>query len=433
MLLNLLSSGASSGLTYEALLVLALVLLLGLYTGRWFEKIKLPHITGYIIMGVIIGGVLVAFGFGETVESLEVVSSVALGFIAFGIGTELEFDKLKKSGKEVVVITIIQAILAAGVTILGLLSLNLIWPGLVSLPIALVLGAIATATAPAPIMLLTRKYKAKGPLTDILLPLVGMDDAVGIILFGVLLSVANSLNTGADLSVVKMLEGPMLELLFSAVIGALVGFIAAKLIKKIRSRDSQKEEVFLSISVFAVFITVAFAKMHLAIGDFPIHLSPILTPMIMGVVLTNSLSRVRAHDVNLSVESFSAPILIAFFTLAGSELVVAFAHNTDVPYGMLFGITAAYIVLRSIGKVYGAHLGGKLMNSHRSVKKYLGICLLPQAGVALGMAYQAKNDFGEPGTYILIIVLIATLVYEMFGPIGVKLALHEANEIILDK
>lgn len=430
MYLNLLSSGASS-LTYEALLVLALVLLLGLYAGRWFEKIKLPHITGYIIMGVIIGGILILLGLGETVESLEVVSSVALGFIAFGIGTELEFSKLKKSGKEVVVITIIQAVLAAGVTILGLLALNLIWPGLVSLPIALVLGAIATATAPAPIMLLTRKYKAKGPLTDTLLPLVGMDDAVGIVLFGILLSVANSMNTGADLSVIEMLEGPLFELLFSAVVGALVGFVTAKMIKKIKSRDSQKEEVFLSVSVFAVFVTVAFAKMHLAIGGFEIHLSPILTPMIMGVVLTNSLSRVRSHDVNLSVESFSAPILIAFFTLAGSELVVAFAHNTDVPYGMIFGITAAYLVLRTIGKVYGAHLGGKLMNSHRSVKKYLGVCLLPQAGVALGMAYQAKNDFGTEGTYVLIVVLIATLVYELFGPIGVKKALHDANEIQL--
>ena len=206
-------------MSYESLLVLAIVLLLGLYTGRWFEKIKLPHITGYIIMGVVIGGILVALNLTSAVESLEIVSSVALGFIAFGIGTELEFDKLKKSGKEVVVITIIQAVLASVVTIGGLLALNLIWPGLVSLPIALVLGAIATATAPAPIMLLTRKYRAKGPLTDTLLPLVGMDDAVGIILFGVLLSVANSIKGGTELSVVKMLEGPMFELLFSAIIG----------------------------------------------------------------------------------------------------------------------------------------------------------------------------------------------------------------------
>ena len=355
MVLNLLSSEVS--FTYPALLILALVLLSGLYAGRFFEKIKLPHITGYIIMGVIIGGVLVGLHLSEAVEHLEIVSSVALGFIAFGIGTELEFSKLKKSGKEVVVITIVQAVLASVVTIIGLLALNLIWPGLVSLPIALVLGAIATATAPAPIMLLTRKYKAKGHLTDTLLPLVGMDDAVGIVLFGVMLSIANALKGESTLSIVEMLEGPLFELLFSAIIGGIIGFIAAKLIKVVQSKDMQKEEVFLSVSVFAVFAAVAFAKMGLSFGSFQVHLSSILTPMIMGVVLTNSLSRVRAHDVNLSVESFSGPILIAFFTLAGAELVVAFAHNADVQYGMIIGITAIYIIFRSIGKVYGALLG----------------------------------------------------------------------------
>lgn len=427
--LSTVDSIAGASMLYESLLVLALVLLLGLYSGRLFEKIKLPHITGYIIMGVLIGGILVALSLTKTVENLEIVSSVALGFIAFSIGTELEFSKLKKSGKEVVVITIIQAVMASLITIGGLLALNLIFPGLVSLPIALVLGAIATATAPAPIMLLTRKYKAKGPLTDVLLPLVGMDDAVGIVLFGVLLSVADSIKGGTNLSVLEMIEGPLFELLFSAIAGILIGLGAAFLIKKINSRDSQKQEVFLSVSVFAIFATVAFAKMGLQIGDFPIHLSPILTPMIMGVVLTNSLPRVRAHDVNLSIETFSAPILIAFFTLAGAELVVAFAHNLHIEFGPVIGITAVYIAFRSVGKVYGAHLGAKLMHSHRSVQKYLGLCLLPQAGVALGMAYQAKSDFGDEGTIILIVVLIATLVYELFGPIGVKIALYDANEI----
>lgn len=421
MLFNVLST--STGMTYEALLVLALVLLAGLYAGRWFEKVKLPHITGYITIGVVIGLILVAMDLGETVEHLAVVSSVALGFIAFGIGTELEFGKLKRSGTEVVVITIIQAVAASVAVIIGLLVIG------TSLPVALVLGAVATATAPAPIMLLTRKYKARGPLTDTLLPLVGMDDAVGIILFGILLSIANSMNSGDDLSVLSMLEGPLLELLFSAIIGSIIGFVAALMIKKISNKDSQKEEAFLAVSVFAVFVTVALAKMGLHIGHFQIHLSAILTPMIMGVVLTNSLSRVRAHDVNLSVEQFSAPILVAFFTLAGSELVVAFSENTGVAYGSIIGITAIYILFRVVGKMGGAWVGGKVMNSHRSVKKFLGVCLLPQAGVALGMAYQAKTDFGENGTTILIVVLIATLIYELFGPIGVKYALDQSNEI----
>lgn len=421
--MNLFLLNADAGITYEALFVLALVLLFGMYAGRWFEKIKLPHITGYIVMGVVLGLVLVFLDLGEDIEHLTVVSSVALGFIAFGIGTELEFGKLKKSGKEVVVITIIQAIAASVFTIVGVLVFG------ASLPVALVLGAVATATAPAPIMLLTRKYKARGPLTDTLLPLVGMDDAVGIVLFGVLLSIANSINTGAEVSVIEMLEGPMIELVASAIVGVALGLFSAFLIKMIQNKDAQKEEMFLGVSVFAVFATVALAKMGLQIAGLQIHLSPILTPMIMGVALTNKLDRVRAHDVNLSIEAFSAPILIAFFTLAGAELVVAFANNTDVNYGSLIGITAIYIVFRIIGKMGGAYLGAKIMGSHRSVKRYLGLCLLPQAGVALGMAYQAKTDFGEDGITILIVVLIATLIYELFGPIGVKYSLDQSNEI----
>lgn len=428
--LNLISSNAES-LTYVTLLVLALILIFGMYAGRLFEKIKLPHITGYILIGVLIGLVLVLFGLDEVAEHLSIVSSVALGFIAYGIGAELQFDKLKKSGKEVVVITIIQAVMASVVTIVAVMLIG------VSLPIALVLGAIATATAPAPIMLLTRKYKARGPLTDTLLPLVGMDDAVGIVLFGILLSVANSIKGGGDLAVVEMLKGPIFELFFSAIVGALIGFIASTMIKKISSRDSQKEEVFLGVAVFAVFTAVALANIGIDfhIGSFHLesHLSPILTPMIMGVVITNSLSRVRSHDVNLTVESFSAPILIAFFTLAGAELVVAFktASEEGLPVTILalLGYTAVYIIARAIGKVYGAHLGGKLMKSHRSVKKFLGVCLLPQAGVALGMAYQAKTDFGDEGLIVLIIVLIATLIYEIFGPVGVKIALERSGEI----
>lgn len=409
--------------TYEALLVLALVLFFGIYAGRYFEKIKLPHITGYIISGVLLGLLLVGIHKGELVEHLAVISSVALGFIAFGIGTELEFTKLKKSGKEVIIITILQALAAALLVIFALLLFG------VSLPIALVLGAVATATAPAPIMLLTRKYKSRGALTDTLLPLVGMDDAVGIILFGVLLSIANSMTRGESLSFLEMIEGPALELVFSALIGLVVGLLGALIVRKIDSKDHQKEELFLAVSIVAVLVTVGMAKIGLHFGELYVHLSPILTPMVMGIVFANSMSRVRSHDVNETVESFTAPILVAFFTLAGAELVVAFFENTNVNYVSLAGITVIYILARIAGKMGGSFVGAKLMNSHRNVKKYLGLCLLPQAGVALGMAYQAKSDFGESGITILIVVLIATLVYELFGPIGVKYSLDKSGEI----
>lgn len=418
----ILSSAVNSTL-YETLLVLGLILFLGLYAGRWFEKIKLPHITGYIVVGVIIGIILELLNIGHLVEHLEIISSVALGFIAYGIGTELMFSKLKKSGKEVVVITIIQAVAAALFTTFGVLVIGF------PLPIALVLGAVATATAPAPIMLLTRKYRAKGPLTDTLLPLVGMDDAVGIVFFGVMLSIANSLHSGTDLSVKEMFSGPALELMFSLIVGIIVGLAFAFIINKTRSRDAQKNEVFLSLGIFAVFLTVALAKMGLHIGTMEIHLSPILTPMIMGVVLANAVPHSKGHELSEVIESFTGPIMIAFFTIAGAELVVALASNTGINYSDIIIITIVYILFRIIGKLLGSYVGAVIMKSSLNVKKYLGICLLPQAGVALGMAYQAKHDFGSEGNTILIVVLIATLVYELFGPIGVKYSLEKAGEI----
>ncbi len=410
-------------LVYETLLVLSFILLLGMYAGKLFERFRLPHITGYILVGVLFGFLLVSLDIEHHVSELNVVSSIALGFIAFNIGSELEFGKLKKSGKTVVVITIAQAISAALFTIFGVFVIG------TSLPISLVLGAIATATAPAPIMLIVRKYKARGPLTETLLPLVGMDDAVGVVLFGVLLAVANSLNSGENLTLLPVLFPPFMELLGSLIVGTAVGITISWLIRLIREKDRDKEELFLDISVFAVFITVSLSKMGIHLFGLDIELSPILTPMIMGIVLTNSVSRVRSHDVILSLEHFTAPILIAFFTLAGAELVVAFVNNQTIEIQSLIWLTSAYIIFRLLGKMAGAYFGAKIMNAHRNVKRYLGLCLLPQTGVALGMAYQAKTDFGESGMVILIVVLIATLVYALFGPIVVMWSLEQSGEI----
>lgn len=422
MMIQLLSS-AEATTTYEALLILAFILMLGLFAGRWFEKLRLPHITGYITMGVLLGVILTLLGIGNLIDSLVVISSVALGFIAYGIGSELRFNKLKKSGKEVIVITFIQASMAAIFTILGLLVIR------VPLPIALVLGAIATATAPAPIMLLVRKYRSKGELTDILLPLVGMDDAVGILLFGVLLSIAISIRDGVGLSIREMLLTPSFEIMNSIVVGVVVGLVVSVIINFVKSRDYQKEEIFLGISIFAVFVTVALANMGIHLGDFQVHLSPILTPMIMGATITNSISMVRSHDMSVVVDKFTSPIMIVFFTLAGAELVVALTSHQEADYLLIASITAVYVACRAIGKVMGSYFGSRLMHSHINVRKYLGISLLPQAGVALGMAYQARTDFGEEGITILIVVLVATLIFELIGPVGVKYALTKSDEI----
>jgi len=408
---------------YHSIVVLGAIVLLGLFTGKLVEKIKIPYITGYIVAGLFVGGLLVIFGIKDIIHSLEVVSAIGLGFIAYGIGRELVFSRLKKTGKEVIVITIMQAVVTTAIVSGGLILLG------VSLPVALIFGAIATATEPASIMLLTKKFRTKGPLTKTLIPLVGLDDAVGIVIFGVLLSIAKSLEKGLHLNFIAIVEEPFFELLFSLVVGIIFGLIVALIIKYINSKSEEKYEAFLVVSVFAVLVTVGISKMGLHIGDFPIHMSPILTPMITGVTVTNLISRVQTHDMELSVDKFTPPILIAFFTIAGAELVIAFFGEADVVINLVLYLALGYIVLRIIGKIFGAYLGARVMKSVDPIRKYLGISLLPQAGVALGMAYQARIDFESEGVTILIVVLIATLFYALIGPVGVKYALTKANEI----
>lgn len=408
--------------TYESLIVLGAIVLSGLFMGKIVEKVRIPYITGYILAGLFLGGILVLFNFEDLMVNLEVISSVALGFIAYGIGRELVFSKLRHTGAEIIVITIAQAVLTTVVVALGLILLG------VSVPVALIFGAIATATEPASIMLLTKKMKTKGPLTDTLIPLVGLDDAVGILIFGVMLSIAKAMNSGADLHFLETIKDPFFEIVFSLIVGIVFGLIVGMIIKKSNKKSDEKYEVFLVASVFGVFMTVAVAKLGIHIGDISVHLSPILTPMVLGVTVTNMISRVNAHDMELAVDKFIPPILIAFFTIAGAELVIAFLGQSDIAYGAMIIVTSGYILLRIFGKVFGAYLGARAMKSITVLRKYLGISLLPQAGVALGMAYQARTDFPEEGVTILIVILIATLFYAFIGPIGVKYALTQSGE-----
>ncbi|MBN2604836.1 MAG: cation:proton antiporter [Bacilli bacterium] len=407
---------------YESLIVLGAFIVVGLFLGGIVEKIKIPYITGYILSGLLIGGILVLFNFHHLITDLEVVSAVALGFIAYGIGRELIFTKLRNTGLEIIVLTIVQAFLTTLVVTVGLILIG------ISVPVALIFGAIATATEPASIMLLTKKMKTRGPLTDTLIPLVGLDDAVGIIIFGVLLSIAKTLEVGTSLNFFHILKDPILELVFSVIVGILAGLMVAAVAKRTKNSNSEKNDIFLTMSVFGVFLTVAIAKIGLNFGDFSVHLSPILTPMILGVTVTNTLSSTKAHDLEIAVDKFVPPILIAFFTIAGAELIIALLGQTEIVFGVMATVTVGYIVLRIIGKVLGAYIGARMMKSVDSIRKYLGISLLPQAGVALGMAYQARVDFPSQGVTILIVVLIATLFYALIGPIGVKYALVKSKE-----
>ena len=407
---------------YESLIVLSIFILFGLLFGKLVEKIKIPYITGYIFSGLLMGGLLVLLNIHHLIADLEIISSIALGFIAFGIGRELIFDKNKKSGVEIIVLTIVQALFTTFAVSVGLILFG------VSVPVALIFGAIATATEPASIMLLTKKYRTKGPLTNTLIPLVGFDDAVGIIIFGVLLSIAKSLEKGVSLNFLNAIKEPVIELFFSLLVGVVVGELVTLITKKINSKGEEKSDMFLDVSIFGVFLTVAIAKIGLNFGDFTVHLSPILTPMIFGVTIANSVSKVDVYDIGLAVDKFIPPILIAFFTIAGAELIIAFLNQPNIVLSTLLVVVIGYVGLRTFGKVFGAYLGARIMKSSPPIRKYLGISLLPQAGVALGMAYQARTDFASEGVTILIVVLIATVFYALVGPMGVKYALYKSGE-----
>ena len=390
---------------------IAIIVLAGLVMGRLAELIKIPDVTGYLLAGLLIGPVFHIIEF-ETLESLHVISQIALGFIAFQVGNELWLGKLKKSGKKILIITIIQAVATTSFVIAGLMFFA-------ELPVALVLGAIAAATAPAPIMMIVKKYRTKGELTDTLLPVVGLDDAVGVIMFGVLLSISVSL-IGSDhgsLSMLEILRGPVIEIGISILIGVVVGVVTGFAIKTI-DNNHERESKNLNVAVIAIFITTGLALYF--------HASPILTPMIAGAVTTNLINKECYHVEEKTINFFIPPLMIAFFTIAGAEL--QFEVLTTV--GMI-GIV--YFIGRILGKMIGSYVGCKVCHTSPDVQKYLGLSLLPQSGVAIGLSIAAYTAFAsinmEYALAIKNVVLAAVLAFELFGPLLVKLAFKRSNEI----
>lgn len=416
LFLSATEGSTTSGL-YHILLSLGLVVIIGFFAGRLFEKIKIPHITGYLVSGIVIGPSVLGLVSHDSVVGLEIITNVALGFIAFGIGSEILFKNLKKTGVQVVIITILQALAAVIAVLVALLAFGApLW-------MALILGAIATATAPGPIMMLTKKYRAKGPVTDTMLPLVGLDDAIGIIVFGILLSIGSSLYTGESQDILHLLEAPFMEIVLSLLVGAIIGLVMMILIKLDKS---ESHEYSLIIAITAIVMSVAISQ----IGLFGQHLSIILTPMVAGVFFANTVDVERLHRTVRIIDEFNPFILVAFFTIAGAHLDLGILFNASSSGVAIFG--AIYILARVVGKMAGSWFGAVVTKAHPNVRKWLGVTLLPQAGVAIGMANAAATTLkGEAGLSILTIVLAATVIYELFGPIGVKVALEKSGEINL--
>ena len=406
----------------QELLLISMALFAGLLMTRLFVKLKLPDVTAYLVAGVLIGPcVLGRTGIGFTtssqVDSLAVISDVALGFIAFAIGHEFRLSELKHTGKQATIIGILQAVITTIVVDAVLIGLHFINPEIISLPVAITLGAIAAATAPAATLMVVRQYKAKGPVTDVLLPVVALDDAVGLVVFAVSFGIAQSMENGTA-NVAALIIEPLMEVVLSLGFGGIVGFLLTFLERYFHSHRNRN-----ALIVGSVMLTVAVSQLKIPVGSFTFGFSSLLVCMMLGTVFCNYCP--LSEDLMLQADRWSGPALTLFFVLSGSALQFdVFSDITVVLIGLI------YIVARSIGKYLGARLSSDLAHSPETVRKYLGITLLPQAGVALGMCTTAYRLLGGgPGTLIRNIILFSVLVYELIGPSLTKMALTKAGDI----
>ena len=410
----------------EKMLAAALALLIGLLMTRVFKmfRLHLPDVTAFLIAGLIIGphclGRLGIEGVGFTsaaeVENLSVISNTALGFIAFSIGNEFLLSQLKAIGKQAVIVGIFQALAATLLVDVSLIGLHFLMPDKLSIEATIVLGAIAAATAPAATLMVVRQYKAKGKLTDILLPVVALDDAVGLAVFAVSFGIADSLVTG-NTDLVGILVEPLIQIAASLVLGSILGWVLTMLERTFFSNSNR-----LSLTIAFVVLTVALSMISFEIGGVRISFSTLLVCMMLGTVFCNICP--LSHDLMERADKWTVPLFALFFVLSGAELELDVLKDGAV---ILVGVV--YILMRSLGKYIGAYMSCAATKCEPTVKKYLGITLLPQAGVALGMCVTAAKLGTADGVLIKNIILFSVLIYELIGPLLTKWALTKAGDI----
>lgn len=407
----------------QILLSLSITILAGLMLSRLAKLVKLPAVTAYLVAGILIGpyalGAFGVKGLGfvsiQDVKSYSLLCDIALGFIAFSIGNEFRLGSLKKTGKQATIIGIFQAVVATLLVDAALIGLHFLMPDKLSLPAAIVLGAIASATAPAATLMVVRQYKAKGPLTDILLPIVALDDAVGLVVFAVSFGIARALISG-QVDVLSVVLEPIIEVAASLVLGALMGYVITFFERFFHSRSKR-----LSISVAFVLLTVAISMLKFEVFGVHIAFSSLLSCMMLGTIFCNVCD--FSAELMDRLDRWTAPLFIIFFVLSGAELELSVF--TD---GAIVVIGIVYIIARSLGKYSGAFVSAKATRCDDHIVKYLGVTLLPQAGVALGMALKAGEMQG--GEMVRNITLFAVLIYELIGPMLTKIALTKAGEIV---
>ena len=408
--------------TASIFLSLSIALLAGLLLSRLAKIVKLPAVTAYLISGVLIGpfvlGALGIPGIGITSKQIEgfgLISDLALGFIAFSMGNEFRLSQLKKIGKQATVIGVLQALITTVVVDIALIALHFAMPNTLSIPAAIVLASVATATAPAATLMVVKQYKAKGPVTDVLLPVVALDDAVGLVVFAISFGIARSMGTAGVRPLAIILE-PLIEIVLSLLLGFVMGLLFTLCEKYFHSRSKR-----MAVSVTFVMMTVAISSLKFEVGGIHIAFSSLLACMMLGTVFCNICE--VSEELMDRADRWTTPVLILFFGISGAELDLSvFAQWTVVVVGIV------YIFARSLGKYYGANISARMTKSDPNIVKYLGITLLPQAGVALGMAIKAI-ELGPDGAIVRNITLFAVLIYEIVGPFLTKIALTKACDI----
>ena len=407
----------------ETLLSLSIALIVGLLLSRITKKLDLPAVTAYLVAGILVGpyclGALGVPGVGfismENVHDFSIVCDVALGFIAFSIGNEFRLSHLKKIGRQATIVGILQAVVTTLVVDLALIALHFAIPHVLSIEGAIILGAIASATAPAATLMVVKQYKAKGPVTDMLLPVVALDDAVGLIIFAISFGIARAMNAG-QVDIISVLVEPVAEVVVSLLLGSVMG-VAFHICERFFHSNSKR----ISVSIGFVLLTIALSQLDFHILGVHIAFSSLLTCMMLGTIFCNICD--FSEELMERVDRWTAPLFVLFFVISGAELEMSVFGNLLM---VLVGVV--YIIFRCIGKYSGAYISAKISHCDEKIVKYLGITLFPQAGVALGMAMKAK-EFGEIGEMVSTITLFAVLVYELVGPALTKEALLKAGDI----
>ena len=411
----------------EIFLSVSIALFAGLMLTRVFRKLKLnfPDVTAFLIAGLLIGpyglGRLGITGFGfnnmDKVEQVGMVSTTALGFIAFAIGSEFRLNDLKHTGRAATIVGIIQAVVASALVDIALVALHFILgEDVLPVPVAITLGAIASATAPAATLMVVRQYKADGPLTRLLLPIVALDDAVGLVVFSVSFGIARAMQ-GGDLDVISIVVNPALEIVFSVLLGGILGWVMTQSEKLFHSNTNR-----LSMTISFVLMTIGLSYLKIPVGPATISFSSLLVCMMLGTVFCNASD--FSADIMGRAEKWTAPLNATFFVISGAELELSVFGNLQY---VLIGVV--YIIFRSLGKYLGARESSAAVGCDHNVRKYLGFTLLPQAGVALGMSAQAVALGGTAGLLVRNVTLFSVLIYELVGPLLTRNALMAAGEI----